>query len=168
MIHYEVSAENPASHLFNIRMQIPQGDPNGLKVSMPNWIPGSYLIRDFARHIVSIEAYRGTADKLSKMALEKIDSNTWQCEKEKGPITLQYTVYAWDLSVRGAHLDENHAFFNPCSLFLQVVGQEATACKVSIIPPNCEGAAKWRVATTLTREDAKVWGYGSYVASNYD
>ncbi len=168
MIHYEVSAENPAAHLFNIQMQIPKGSPNGLKVSMPNWIPGSYLIRDFARHIVSIEAFRGIADKLSKMVLEKIDSNTWLCENESGPITLKYTVYAWDLSVRGAHLDETHAFFNPCSLFLQVVGQESSACKVTIVPPNCAAASQWRVATTLTREDAKAWGYGSYIASTYD
>ncbi len=165
MIHYEVIAQKPASHLFNIRMTLPKAlVPH--QVSMPIWIPGSYLVRDFARHIVTIEAFALTADKKTKIAIQKINSNTWVCEKTNEAVVIEYTVYAWDTSVRGAHLDENHAFFNFCCLCLQY--DKEMPCEVTINPPNCAGADLWRVATTLTPVDAKPWGYGRYGAANYD
>ncbi len=168
MIHYEISAERPASHLFNIRITIPKGAKEGQKVCLPNWIPGSYLIRDFAKHLSSITAYSGDSQHKESLAIEKIDSNTWVCAKTDKPIILEYTVYAWDTSVRGAHLDDNHGFFNPCCLLLQICEQENDPCLVTINPPKTAQASQWRVATTLAREEAKPWGYGSYRAQNYD
>ncbi|MBS0285758.1 MAG: M61 family metallopeptidase [Proteobacteria bacterium] len=168
MIHYEVNADKPASHLFNIRMTIPKGDENGQQVSMPTWIPGSYLIRDFARHIVSIEAFAKDQETLTPLFIEKINSNTWQCEKTAKPIVLNYTVYAWDPSVRGAHLDEHHGFFNSCCLLLSASHYEDKPCKLLVNPPKCQGADTWRVATTLTRTDGPSWGFGSFSAKNYD
>ena len=166
MIHYEVNALNPASHLFNIRMTLPKGKGKQT-VCLPNWIPGSYLIRDYPRHIVSIQAYAFNNGNMTKIALQKINSNTWVCEECDESIVLEYTVYAWDTSVRGAHLDENHAFFNPCCLFLQLCSQDLP-CQVTINPPDCLGADKWRVATTMTPLDAAPWGYGRYQAASYD
>lgn len=167
MIIYDVKADNPKAHLFNITMVIPHPDPMGQKISLPNWIPGSYLIRDFARLVITIEAFASN-EILTKIAIDKIDSNTWQCEKITSPLTLQYTVYAWDTSVRGSHLDEYHAFFNPCNLLLQAIGQDQEKCKVNLFAPNCSGAKEWRVATTMTKEDGPKWSYGSYSANNYD
>ena len=70
---------------------------------MPAWIPGSYLVREFAKHIVSIRAEAGG----KAVRLKKLDKHTWQAAPVKGsaPLTITMTVYAWDLSVRGAHLD---------------------------------------------------------------
>lgn len=168
MIHYRVSAKQPSTHIFNIRMLIAKPNPLGQKLSLPNWIPGSYLIRDFARHIIQIEAFTGEEKSLSPIAIRKKDSNTWLCDKTNSPLILEYTVYAWDNSVRGSHLDENHAFFNPCSLLLMAEGQENTTHQVKILPPAIEEAKTWQVATTLTRDDAKPWGFGGYIADSYD
>ncbi|MBS0289140.1 MAG: M61 family metallopeptidase [Proteobacteria bacterium] len=166
MIHYKLSSAQPTAHLFNVELIIPAADPQGQKVCLPNWIPGSYLIRDYARHVITMHAYQ--RDTLSALSIEKIDSNTWQCEQTQGSILLKYTVYAWDLSVRGAHLDECHAFINPCAVLVQVCGQEDSQCLLSLIPPNCPNALQWKVATTLPVHNALKWGFGDYTADSYD
>ena len=56
----------------------------------------------------------------------------WQAAPVSGALTLQYQVYAWDLSVRGAHLDQTHGFYNGTSVFLRVVGQEMVQHVVDI------------------------------------
>jgi predicted metalloprotease with PDZ domain len=145
-------------------MVIPHPDPQGQVVSLPNWIPGSYLIRDFARHIVTLDAFSNQ----QKVAITKINSNTWQCEKITGPLTLSYSVYAFDSSIRGAFLNDEHAFFNGSALFLMAHGQEDVPCKLQITPPNIPDATDWRVATTLTRNNAPNWGFGEFIANSYD
>jgi predicted metalloprotease with PDZ domain len=85
-----------------------------------------------------------------------------------GPLTLHYEVYAWDLSVRAAHLDQTHGFFNGTSVFLRVLGQEATPHQVDIQRPGDALAADWRVATSLPELGAKRYGFGTYIASDYD
>jgi len=159
MIEYHVAPQCTA-HLFEVRLIVHQPDEKGQQFSLPRWIPGSYLIRDFARHIVSIKAFAGDMALL----IDKINSNTWQCQPTSGPITLIYQVYAWDRSVRGAHLDTTHAFFNGCCLFLKVIGQENRPCRVNLLPFD----KTWQVATTLPRDSAPLKGYGWYKAASYE
>jgi predicted metalloprotease with PDZ domain len=63
--------------------------------------------------------------------------------------TLDYEVYAWDLSVRGAHLDQTHGYFNGTCLLLAVQGQEEKLHQLSLYEPE---NVNWRVATTLTKQ----------------
>ncbi len=70
-------------------------------------------------------------------------TTTWKAAPSNGPLTVEYTVYAWDLSVRGAHLDETHAFFNGTSVFLCVEGQAHLPCLVELQPPP--GIDGWKV-----------------------
>lgn len=131
---------------------------------MPAWIPGSYMIRDFAKNVVRV---RATAAG-EAVPVRKLDKQTWQCEPCSGPLELQYEVYAWDLSVRGAHFDDTHAYFNGTSLFMQVEGQADVPCTVEIQPPVGDRYASWRVATAMTRAQAPEWGFGTYAAADYD
>ncbi len=164
-IDYTIRPSNPAAHLFAVSCTVRDPDPAGQRFALPAWIPGSYLIRDFARHIVAIDAQ---ADG-RPLALAKIDKHTWQAPPTAGPITVRCEVYAWDLSVRGAHLDTTHAFFNGSSVFLRVVGREQTPCRVVIEPPAGLAYRDWRVATALTPERAtKANGFGGYRAADYD
>jgi len=168
MIEYDVLGSQPLTHQFTVCLSIPRPSLLGQKVSLPTWIPGSYFIRDFARHIISIKAYSGHDAKGAAVPLEKLNSHIWQAPKVEGPLFLEYTVYAYDTSVRGAYLDDEQAFFNPCSLLLMVHDQEDAPCVVNIAPPAVAGSENWRVATTLTPLDAKIMGYGRYQAANYD
>jgi len=164
MIDYVIKPFSPESHQFQVDVTIQSPDPEGQLVALPAWIPGSYMIRDFARNIVSLSAYSSE----TRLDVEKLDKQTWRLPRCEGPIRVNYQVYAWDLSVRGAHLDTTHGFFNGTSVFLRVHGQEDQACLVDIRPPDGDIYADWRLATTLTSCGAQHLAFGLYGASNYD
>ncbi|WP_293778909.1 M61 family metallopeptidase [uncultured Oxalicibacterium sp.] len=163
-ISYTITPKDLAAHLFGVTLTIAHPDPDGQVVSLPAWIPGSYMIREFAKNIVQIAAKSGR----KKIALKKLDKHTWQAAPCDGPLVLEYEVYAWDLSVRTAHLDQFHGFFNGTSVFLCVHGQEAQPHVVDIRPPQGVEEAKWRVATAMPRLKARRYGFGTYIAADYD
>ncbi len=163
-IRYRIRPAEPSAHLFEVELLVEDPDPAGQRFALPAWIPGSYMIREFARHVVDIAARAGAR----RVAIDKLDKHTWQAARCRGPLTLRYRVYAWDLSVRGAHLDASHGFFNGTSVFLRVLGREREACAVEILRPEGENYEDWRVATTLERAGARPWGFGGYRAADYD
>lgn len=145
-------------------MTISDPDENGQLFSLPAWIPGSYMIREFAKNIVQIRA----TDQNRPIRLTKLDKHSWQADPCDGPITLSYEVYAWDLSVRSAHVDQTHAFFNGSSVFLKAVGLENRQHIVDIKKPDSPAAQTWRVATALAEYEAPRYGFGTYIANDYD
>ena len=163
-IRYTIVPKDLAGHLFAVTLTIAEPDPTGQVVALPAWIPGSYMIREFARHIVQIRASASG----KKIAMKKIDKHTWQAAPCKGELVVSYDVYAWDLSVRAAHLDQSHAFFNGSSVFLAVLGQEAAPHQLDILQPSQAECKGWRVATALPELKARRYGFGSYLAANYD
>jgi predicted metalloprotease with PDZ domain len=163
-IQYAVVPADLAGHLFNVSVTVAAPAPEGQVFALPAWIPGSYMIREFARNIVRIRAEANGRE----VGLTKLDKHTWQAAPVDGPLTLHYEVYAWDLSVRAAHLDQTHGFFNGTSVYLRVLGQEESAHQVDIQRPDDPAARAWRVATALPELGARRYGFGSYIAANYD
>jgi len=163
-IRYRLIPARPEAHLYEVECTVPFPDPAGQRFALPAWIPGSYLVRDFAKHVVSIRARSGRRE----VPLVKLDKNTWQAAPCEGPLTVSMEVYAWDLSVRGAHLDTNHAFFNGTSVFLRVIGQETRRCEVELVRPAGRRYAAWRVATAMRRKQARPYDFGLYQAADYD
>jgi predicted metalloprotease with PDZ domain len=163
-IRYSIVARDLAAHMFDVTLTVDAPAAGGQIFALPAWIPGSYMIREFARNIVQIRAEAGGR----KVHLEKIDKHTWQAARCDGPLTLHYEVYAWDLSVRAAHLDQNHGFFNGSSVFLRVLGQEHAPHVVDIVKPAAVASKAWRVATALPELKAKRYGFGTYIAADYD
>ncbi|ODA18843.1 peptidase M61 [Achromobacter xylosoxidans] len=166
-ILYRLAPHDPAGHRYRITLTIQAPSPDGQRLSLPAWIPGSYLIRDFSRQIESLTAHCGNR----RVAVDKIDNHTWQAAPCDGPLRVEYTVYAWDLSVRGAHLDETHGFFNGTSVFLRVHGQDLLPCLVDLAPPR--GIDGWKVYTSLPearghKGAARRHGFGLYLAPDYD
>ncbi|MBS0308846.1 MAG: M61 family metallopeptidase [Proteobacteria bacterium] len=163
-IRYTIAPLDLAGHVFAVSLTVDAPAAAGQRFLLPAWIPGSYMIREFARHIVRVRAEcRG-----GKVALKKIDKHTWQATPCDGPLTLHYEVYAWDLSVRAAHLDQNHGFFNGSSVFLRAEGHEHLPQVVEILRPEGDAYRDWRVATALPKLKAKRYGFGSYIAADYD
>ncbi|WP_273163205.1 M61 family metallopeptidase [Massilia timonae] len=163
-IHYTIVPKDLAGHLFNVTVTVANPDPDGQTFALPAWIPGSYMIREFARNIVRIRADSGG----QPLALTKLDKHSWRAAPVAGPLTLHYEVYAWDLSVRAAHLDQTHGFFNGTSVFLRVLGQESLVHQVDIQRPADPAAKTWRVATAMPEAGAKRYGFGVYACANYD
>ncbi|MCC8396403.1 PDZ domain-containing protein [Paraburkholderia sp. MMS20-SJTR3] len=165
-IRYTIVPSQPAAHLFEVTVTVADPDPAGQRFMLPVWIPGSYMVREFARNIVTLRAVN---DAGRKVRVEKIDKHTWQAAPVKGALTLRYEVYAWDLSVRAAHLDDTIGFFNGTSVFLAPLGHEDAPCVVDIQKPQGAAYRGWRVATALPEaRGTKRYGFGEYRAQNYD
>ena len=162
MVSYRVQLLNLHAHLFHVTLTIAQ--PAALqRVSLPTWIPGSYLVREFAKSLQGLQAHQGT----QAVALTKLDKCSWQAACTPGqPLTLSYEVYALDNSVRTAWLDAHRGFFNGTSLFLQVEGQASVPHQLELVPPP--NAAHWQLATGLTAVKTSKNGFGTYLAANYD
>jgi predicted metalloprotease with PDZ domain len=131
---------------------------------LPSWIPGSYLLREFSRHVVAIDASAGG----SPAALEQTAKGTWVVEGAPGPLSVRTTVYAFDLSVRGAYFDRDRAYFNGTSLFLLPEGRENEAVSLTLERPEHAVAADWRVATAMRSLDTDGRGFGRYEAGDYE
>jgi predicted metalloprotease with PDZ domain len=163
-IQYAIVPRDLAGHMFDVTLSVAAPAPDGQVLTLPAWIPGSYMIREFARNIVRI---RAESDG-KPVALTKLDKHSWQAAPAVGSLSVHYEVYAWDLSVRAAHLDQTHGFFNGTSVFLRVEGQEAAPHQVDIQRPQDPAAKTWRVATALPELGARRYGFGTYQAANYD
>jgi len=163
MIQYNISAFDPKSHLIKVFLKIESPSQPQQTLRLPNWIPGSYLIRDFAKHIININI---RTDDGNSVELKTIDKSNWSFTSDKA-VTVEYTIYAWDLSVRGAHFDESHAFFNGTSVFLEVVDQSHSECIVDINHSSVTTDHNWKVATGLPKINVDAGGFGRYKAENY-
>jgi predicted metalloprotease with PDZ domain len=163
-IQYDITPLKPEAHLFEIRLSIENPSREGQILWLPAWIPGSYMIRDFAKNIVSFTA----SSNDQQIAFKKVDKQTWQCAPCEGMLSVTYTVYAWDMSVRTAHLDTTHAFFNGSSVYLAVKGREHQPVSINIHLPPGSHYSDWRVATTLSNRNTGLFEPGIYFANNYE
>ena len=96
---YRIAVSDPAAHLFEVSVTVESPDPTGQVFRFPAWIPGSYMIRDLARNVVSISA---TSDG-REVGLTKLDKSTWQAGPCDAPLTVRAEIFAFDLNVRDSH-----------------------------------------------------------------
>jgi len=162
-VHYRIVPQSVQAHLFAVDCTVAQPAAGGQRVYLPAWLPGSYMIRDFARHLIQCRADCAG----QPVAIHKLDKNTWQCAPCAGPLHLYYEVYAHDPSIREAFLDERSALFNGSSVFVGVEGYADTPCTVEIVAPLHPLGDAWQVATTLPRAGAALRGFGTYWAADY-
>ena len=153
MINYKITP-NFLSHEWHITLSFTQPNDYETEISLPNWVPGSYLIRDFARHITHISAR--CDDKAQP--LTQTSKNHWQTPALSGAWEIYYTVYAFDLSVRGSFLSTERGFFDGACLFLKVHGQEEQPHQVEF--PTLPHT--WQIATTLPQISATTFQTASY------
>jgi predicted metalloprotease with PDZ domain len=153
-IAYRVEIADAHAHQFRVTLTVPR--PAALqRLALPVWIPGSYMVRDFARHFSRLEARQGART----VALTQLDKTTWQAAcSGSGTLTVTALVYANDTSVRAAFLDAERGFFNGTSLCLRVVGREDDAHEIALagLPRG------WDVATSMPRGSRGRWRAADY------
>jgi len=164
MIQYSISPLNINSHLFSVSLSFNATAEQTYTLSLPSWLPGSYMIRDFAKNIIEINA---TTDNDSGITFTKTNKQTWSlATTTNATVTLNYTVFAFDLSVRTAYLDTQRGFFNGSSVFLQVKELAEQPCTLNI--QATEAIKGWKIATGLTRHTSTPkYAFGTYTAQNY-
>ncbi len=162
-VSYRVEAADLHAHLFRVSLTIAQ--PAALqRVSLPVWIPGSYLVREFSKSLQNLQAQQSRRRVAN---LQQIDKNTWDIQAHPGkPLVLNYEVYALDNSVRTAWLDDARGFFNGTSLCLRVHGQEDLPHGLEVV--STKAIAPWSVATGLEASAIDAQGFGHYLAGSYD
>jgi predicted metalloprotease with PDZ domain len=161
---YRIAPIDLDAHLFEVRCGIDEPAASGQRFVLPIWIPGSYLVREFARHFVAVRAEAGG----SPVPITKEAKDTWRVAPCVGPLTVIAKVYAFELSVRTAYLDRLRGYFNGPAVFLCPEGRANAPCVIEIVAPEVAPGSPWRVATTLPRADAAEFGFGTYRASSYD
>jgi predicted metalloprotease with PDZ domain len=142
--HFTVRMPEPASHLLEVELQIREVEPEvPLRLRLPVWTPGSYLVREHARHV---QEFQALSEQGSPLDWRKVDKNTWEVDPPGcSAVTVRYRVYAYELTVRTNHLDLTHAYFNGAALFLYVPGREREPYTLTVIPPHPD----WCIATSL-------------------
>ena len=130
-ITYTVSMSKPWTHLLEVEMRLNWAQmPEKAELKMPVWTPGSYLIREYARHVEDFSAKDATGNNLT---WQKTSKNTWQIDtKGAKEIVARYNVYANELTVRTNELNDQHAFFNNSALLMFPKDQLKTASTVAI------------------------------------
>jgi predicted metalloprotease with PDZ domain len=159
VISYTVSMPKPWTHLLEVEMRLAWDQmPEKLELKMPVWTPGSYLVREYARHVQDLEVH-DTATTDLKWA--KINKNTWQVDTVgKKELVVRYRVYSNELTVRTNELNDEHAFWNNAATLMFVKGQLAAASTVHVNP-----SGNWKVATGLPMVDGQP---NTFRAENYD
>ena len=136
-VRYTLSMPRPGSHLFRVRVEVRGAPGDSTDFVMPVWTPGSYKVRDFARHVQDFSACRH--------AWKKVDKSRWRVFAG-GDVTVEYGVWAFELSVQTSHLDAEHGFVNGAGVFLYVDGHKDAPVTLDIRAPR-----GWRIATGLER-----------------
>ena len=161
-VHYRIEAADPHARLFTVTLTVAHPQEQQ-ELSLPVWIPGSYLVREFSKNLQRLTAQQGRR----AVPLAQLDKHRWQadCSSDR-PLVLTYEVCAYDTSVRTAWLDASRGFFNGTSLCLRVHGHEDALHTLDIA--SNEATAHWSVATGLAPQAIDKKGFGVYGASGYD
>ncbi len=157
-ITYRLSMPNPNTHIYEVSIDIAGNKKNEVLLKMPVWAPGSYLIREFPRHVEGVSAFADNKD----LSVVKISKNTWKVNtQKKAAFTFKYKVYAYELSVRTSFLDIEHAYINGTSVFMYVDERMNESLKLNITPYK----EFKQISVGLIPNNGDKW---AYVIDNYD
>ncbi len=158
-IGYSVSMSKPWTHLLEVEMSVKwEQMPEKAEMKMPVWTPGSYLIREYARHVQDFAVKNSAGTELT---WRKTNKNTWQVDtKGATQIVATYRVYANELTVRTNELNDRHGFWNNAATLMFVKDQLAAGANVKVNPYG-----DWKVATGLPKVDGQ---NNTFHAPNYD
>ena len=159
VISYTIGMSKPWTHLLEVEMRLNWAQmPERAEFSMPVWTPGSYLVREYARHV---ESFGATDSGGNALVWRKKDKNTWQIDtKGAKEIVVKYNVYANELTVRTSELNEDHAFITPAALLMFPGGQLKAASTVRVVPYK-----DWKIATGLPKVEGQT---NVFRAENFD
>lgn len=161
-VRYQLELADLAGHYLDVQLELMPQDDAVVLFTLPAWIPGSYMIRDFARHLLDIRAQ----DQTGPLILQQTDKQSWQLQHQGLPVTVRYRLYAFDLSVRANYLSADIAVINPAACCLQVVGQQHLPHLVEV--RRGQAPQHWQLATGLPRAaETSPLQFGFYRAANY-
>jgi len=162
-ISYTLKMPRPQNHYFQVEMQVEQLKQKSATVKLPVWAPGSYLVREFSRHLNQVKAYSLQG---AELPVTKKTKNSWEIDlKGQQAFIVKYEVYAFELSVRTSFLDETHGFVSGPSMFMYLDGYKETGGTLLVQPHNTFK----RISTGLSQKsDVKQGNNQTFIFDNYD
>lgn len=152
-LRYRVTLDDPVGHEIGVELVVPALGVTSLDLVLPVWAPGSYLVRDFARHVFDLEVRDGAG---RRVPVERVEKHRWRVRTPGRALRVRYRVFAFEESVRTSCFDDAHAFWNGTSVFLYVDGELERPCEVEVRAPR-----GWRVSTALPKRGAR-WRAAGY------
>lgn len=145
-------------HQATIEMSFATRGAQEVRLMMPVWTPGSYMIREYPRQIESIESY----DQNGPLSTTKVDKNHWvvACEKTD-VVNVRYVIYGREMGVRTNWIEQQFAFLTGAATFLIPENDRDRQCVVEVVP----NPAWTQIATSLQVSSTSPW---VRVAKNYD
>ncbi len=156
-VHFTISFTEPQAHYVEIEMDITNFTAPPLDVAMPVWTPGSYLIREYERHVELVEAFGGT----DRIHCAKISKNTWRIENPRQHTKIRYRVYGFETSVRTNMINVDRAFISPAATFMYIKNRIDLSCTVQVVLPK-----KWTHISTGLPKASK--GEHTFYAEDFD
>ncbi|MBL8811628.1 MAG: M61 family metallopeptidase [Planctomycetaceae bacterium] len=158
-LQYQVSFDDRAAHYVNVTMTIPAPATDTVDLMMATWTPGSYIIREYSRHVDHV-----TVDSTAEVpvSITKSSKNHWQVKCVPGKdVKVHWRVYCREMSVRTNWVDDDMAILCGAATFLTVAGAPATPHQVQFNLP-----AHWnRSVTSMNAVEGKAH---TYLASTFD
>lgn len=158
-VGYRVSIPTPTSRYVHVHVELADARGKATQLAMPAWTPGSYLIRDFGKHVYDVEA-RALGTDGDALVVTRVDKQTWSIANGGRPFSVDYRVFADELSVRTSYVDDRFALLNGSSVFMYVVGETARPAELALDLPS-----GWPAHTAL---DPAPNGPNAYLARSYD
>ncbi len=160
-IRFTVSVPNPHDHLLHVRMEVlGLADDDHVDLKMPVWSPGSYLIREYARHVQNVRAH---ADDGDTREVRQTSKASWRVgAAHASRVVVEYEVFAHDLNVRANHVDDTHAFFTGVATYMYPEGRLGDEVELTVEVPQ---GYDWQVYTGLPEMEG---GRNRFLAPNFD
>lgn len=159
---YRVEFIQPSDHCFRIVCELPAIGSQGQSFRLPAWVPGSYLVRDFAGNVVTVSA----TDDQGSYQPERLNKSTWHCRPSTEAVSLELCIHALDDSVRAAWFDQEYAFFNAAALLPEPIGLPGPYA-VHLDNADEPQVAEWQLASSMPPVDVDSQGFGEYRVSDY-
>ncbi|HLP56269.1 MAG TPA: PDZ domain-containing protein [Fluviicola sp.] len=164
-IKYALKMPKPQNHYFEVEMELKGFKASELTVKMPVWAPGSYLVREFSRHVNYVKA---VDENNKELKVTKTAKNEWKIAKGKAKsVKVNYDVYAFELSVRTSFLDLSHGFVSGSSVFFYVDGFQQLPGTLDVYPYSSFKT----ITTPLVKSSESVQGDAAaerFTFTNYD
>jgi predicted metalloprotease with PDZ domain len=140
-IRYIVRFPAAHTHYVDVEARVPVRGSSSVEMMMAVWTPGSYLVREYARHLEGISA---TGPNGKVLELTKVRKNRWRIATEgASEIKLAYKVYSRTMSVQGNWVDHSFALLNGAATFLTLADPQPRPHDVSLELPS-----GWRTSVT--------------------
>lgn len=160
-IRYDVGFEARDQRRIAVRALYPTRGRDDFELAMPVWIPGSYLIREFARNLDGVSARSAGG---APLRLEKTSKNRFRVFAPGArAVVLEYTLYAHELTVRTSFVDRDRAILNPAATFFMDPEHPKAPVEMHLALP-----AGWKASVALapveTASTAVAFGAESFDA----